>query len=398
MTDDRPLAGFTVAVTAARRREELAAMLERRGARVVTAPAIRLVPLSDDAELLRATRGCLAEPLDVVVVTTGIGFRGWVEAAEGWGLGEALLAALGRAEVLARGPKARGAVRAAGLVEAWSPASESSSEVLEHLLERDLTGLRVAVQLYGEPLPDVVEALEVAGAEVVQVPVYRWTLPDDVAPLRRLVDQVADAAVDAVTFTSAPAVLALLQLAQEAGRQEEVLAALRGPVLAACVGPVTAAPLERLGVRTVEPERFRLGALARTLVAELTARARPLPVAGHRLSVRGHAVLLDDAVVQLPPAPFAVLRALAASPGRVLSRAALLQAMPGESADEHAVEVAVQRLRSGLGDPRVVQTVVKRGYRLAYETEQEQENWEPGAESVGVQEADASASVAPSAG
>lgn len=398
MTPDQPLAGFTVAVTAARRREELAALLERRGARVVTAPAITLVPLADDAELLRATRECLAAPLDVVVVTTGIGFRGWVEAAEGWGLGESLLAALGRAEVLARGPKARGAVRAAGLVETWSPASESSSEVLAHLLERDLTGLRVAVQLHGEPLPDVVEALTVAGAHVVQVPVYRWTLPDDVAPLRRLVDQLAVAAVDAVTFTSAPAVLALLQVAEEAGRREQVLGALRGPVLAACVGPVTAAPLERLGVRAAQPERSRLGALARTVVAELPARARPLPVAGHRLSVRGHAVVLDGAVVQLPPAPLAVLRALTASPGRVLSRCALLQAMAGEGADEHAVEVAVQRLRSGLGDPRLVQTVVKRGYRLAYEPEREQGDWEPAPTPGPAREADRSAPVAPSGG
>ena len=44
-----PLAGYTVAVTAARRKEELGALLDRRGARVVYAPAIRIVPLSDDA-------------------------------------------------------------------------------------------------------------------------------------------------------------------------------------------------------------------------------------------------------------------------------------------------------------------------------------------------------------
>ena len=59
----------------------------------------------------------------------------------------------------------------------------------------------------------------------------------------------------------------------------------------------------------------------------------------------------------------AVLRALAATPGRVLSRAALLRALP-RGADEHAVEMAVARLRAGLGTAGVVQTVVKRGYRL----------------------------------
>jgi DNA-binding response OmpR family regulator len=57
------------------------------------------------------------------------------------------------------------------------------------------------------------------------------------------------------------------------------------------------------------------------------------------------------------------LRALAATPGRVLSRGALLRTPP-RGADEHAVEMAVARLRAGLGAPGVIQMVVKRGYRV----------------------------------
>jgi uroporphyrinogen-III synthase len=53
----------------------------------------------------------------------------------------------------------------------------------------------------------------------------------------------------------------------------------------------------------------------------------------------------------------------------VVSRSSLLKIAPGDGGDEHAVEVAVGRLRSALGDPRIIQTVVKRGYRLAYEPE-----------------------------
>jgi uroporphyrinogen-III synthase len=366
--DPLPLEGFTVAVTAARRRDELATLLERRGARVVLAPAIRIVPLADDTELLHATQRCLDAPVDVAVATTGIGFRGWMEAADGWGLGERLVTTLGAARLLARGPKVRGAIRAAGLVEAWSPESESSSEVLDHLLGTDLDGLRVAVQLHGEPLPDFVEALRLAGAEVVEVPVYRWTLPEDVAPLYRLVEQILTRQVDAVTFTSAPAVASLLAVAEGQSSREDLVAALRTGVTAVCVGPVTAAPLERLGVSTVQPARARLGALVREVVAQLPDRVRPLPVAGRRLEVRGHAVVLDGAVVPLPPAQMAVLRALAAEPGRVLSRAVLRRALAG-GADDHAVEMAVARIRTGLEDQRIVQTVVKRGYRLAYEPE-----------------------------
>jgi uroporphyrinogen-III synthase len=363
-----PLAGYTVGVTAARRREELSALLERRGARVVGAPAIRIVPLADDTELLAATRECLAGPLDAVVVTTGIGFRGWMEAADGWGLGEPLTATLRSARILARGPKARGAIRAAGLVDDWSPDSESTTEVLEHLLAGGVEGHRIAVQLHGEPLPDFVAALQAAGAQVVEVPVYRWVPPEDIAPLHRLVELVVARQLDAVAFTSAPAVVSLLTTAADLGRLDAVRDALRSDVMAACVGPVTAAPLERADIPTVQPARSRLGALVREIVDVLPARNRILPVAGGDLQLRGHAVVLDGELHPLPPGPLAVLRALARHPGVVLDRSALLAAMACETGDGHAVEMAVARLRAVLG-PRVVQTVVKRGYRLAYEPE-----------------------------
>ena len=366
--DDLPLSGFTVAVTAARRREELTNLLERRGARVVEAPAIRIIPTGDDDLLRAATEECVTQPADVVVATTGIGFRGWMEAADGWGLGEPLRLQLQAAELLVRGPKAKGAVRAAGLAETWSPDSESSDEVLTRLLAQGVVGKRVAVQLHGEPLPDFCNALRTAGATVVEIPVYRWVPAADIKPLRRLVEQVATKQVDCVTFTSAPAVASMLKVAAEDGRRDAMLAALRTDVLAACVGPVTAAPLQRLGVPTVEPERARLGALVRTVVEELPARRTRAVCAGaHELSLRGHSVLVDGAPVPLTVRQAAVLSALVGSEGRVLSRAELLKlAGHDELADEHAVEMTVARLRTALGPAgSVVQTVVKRGYRLA---------------------------------
>jgi uroporphyrinogen-III synthase len=358
-----PLAGFTVGVTAARRREELVALLERRGARVVEAPAIRIVPLEDDAELLDATRACLFGGVDVVVATTGIGFRGWLEAAESAGIAGRLLEVLGSAELLARGPKAHGAIRAAGLQAAWSPESECSAEVLEYLLEKGVSGLRIAVQLHGEPLPDFIAALTAAGASVIEIPVYRWVLPEDVAPLNRLVELIKLRYVDAVTFTSAPASAALLEVAGP--ERDAMLEAFRGDVMAACVGPVAAGPLRRLDVPTVEPERARLGGLVRSLVDKLPAfRTLKVQAAGHQLEIRGHAVVVGGVMRMLAPAPMTLLRTLAQQPGRVISRADLLRALP-RSADGHAVEMAIARLRAGLGDSRIIRTVTKRGYRLA---------------------------------
>ncbi|MET9681274.1 uroporphyrinogen-III synthase [Streptomyces coeruleorubidus] len=363
--DHGPLAGFTVGVTAARRADELGTLLQRRGAAVMHAPALRIVQLADDSELLGATKELIRQVPDIVVATTAIGFRGWVEAADGWGLGDDLLSRLGSARILARGPKVKGAVRAAGLTEEWSPSSESMAEVLDRLLEEGVDGRRIAIQLHGEPLPGFVEALREGGAEVVGVPVYRWMPPEDIAPVDRLLDATVSRGVDALTFTSAPAAASLLSRAEERGMLPEVLEALSHDVLPACVGPVTALPLQSRGIDTIQPERFRLGPLVQLLCKELPGRARALPIAGHRVEIRGHAVLVDGDLKPVPPAGMSLLRTLSRRPGWVVARAELLRALPGSGRDEHAVETAMARLRTALGTPKLIQTVVKRGYRLA---------------------------------
>ncbi|MFH9428103.1 uroporphyrinogen-III synthase [Streptomyces sp. NPDC017615] len=369
------LTGFTVGVTAARRREELTALLRRRGARVVEAPALRIVPLQDDAALRAATERCLAAPLDYVVATTGVGWRGWMSAAEGWGYGAALTAACREAAVLSRGPKATGAVRACGTTETYSPASEAVDELRTWLLARDLRGRRVAVQEHGAPLPGLAAALRERGAEVVEVPVYRWAPPQDPEPVRRLAEATARGEVHALLFTSAPAITSFLEHAEAAGRYETVLERLRQDVLALCVGAVCARPLLEVGAEPVWPERGRLGAMVHLLTATLPGRNRYLVPAGDRtLVLQGNALLLggDDAAseaVWLTPGSARVLRALAERPGWVVGRTELLRRVwPGRGADEHAVEAAVTRLRAALGPyAGLVRTVPKRGYRLATE-------------------------------
>ncbi|TQN33408.1 uroporphyrinogen-III synthase [Haloactinospora alba] len=359
-----PLAGFTVGVTAAHRAEELSVLLRRRGAEVLHGPALRIAPLDDDRRLELATRELVARPADVTVVTSGVGLRGWIEACETWGLGEQLVAALRSSRLLARGSKATGALRAAGLPEAWSPPSESSDEVLQHLLARGVAGSRIAVQLHNGTLPEFRAALRAAGADVVAVPVYRCGAPLDTGPLDRLIDAAVGGEVDAVTFTSAPAAAGVLDRADGTGRGADLERALRGPVLAVSVGRVTAGPLTSRGLPTVWPERGRIGAQVRLLSEELAGRATTLTAAGRTLQLRGSAVVLDGEVIPLHPGPVRLLRELARQPGRVRGREELLSAL-GSRSGPHAVDTAVMRLRSALGDARLVQTVVKRGYRLA---------------------------------
>lgn len=87
--------------------------------------------------------------------------------------------------------------------------------------------------------------------------------------------------------------------------------------------------------------------------------------AGHRIEIEDGRVLVDGAVRPVSPAGMATLRALAADPGLVVTRDRLLAALPGNGNSPHAVDTAVLRLRTALGDKDIVATVVKRGYRLA---------------------------------
>ncbi|MCU1682091.1 MAG: hemD [Amycolatopsis sp.] len=364
-----PLAGFVIGITAARRADELGALLVRKGATARYGPAIRIVPLADDSDLHAATTRLLDERVDAVVATTGIGFRGWIEAAEDWGIGQALLDRIGQASLLARGPKAKGAIRSSGLSEEYSPASESNAELLQHLLTTGVDGLRIAVQLHGEPLPYFVDSLRAAGAEVIEIPVYRWVGPADPGPLDRLIDAVLDGTIDAMPFTSAPAAASMLAMAKRTGRLAGLVDGLSERVLVACVGPITAAPLAALGIPTVQPERARIGALARTVTQSLAERSPRLHAAGRCIELRGQAAIVDGQWCDVAPAPMALLRALAAEPGRVVSRRELVSALPG-GGEAHAVETAIGRLRTSLGEGRLVQTVVKRGYRLAVERSQ----------------------------
>jgi uroporphyrinogen-III synthase len=365
------LAGYRVAVTSARRSDELCALLRRHGATVGSAAAIAMVPLPVDDELRCNTQALIAQPPDIVIATTGIGFRGWIAAADGWGLANQLTAALSGARVVARGAKTTGALRAVGLPEEWSPKSESSRELVAYLRQSGIGGCRIAVQLHGatddwDPFPEFLDELRSAGAEVVPIRVYRWKPVPSGGEFDSLVTQVAQRQFDAVSFTSAPAVAATLMRAGDLGISDQLVNALRAEVRAMCIGPVTAQPLLRLGIPTSSPERMRLAALARHIAEELPVlRSRTLQAAGHRLEIRGSSVLVDGAVQSLSPAAMAILRALAHRPGVVVARRELLRNLPGSASDPHAVDTAVLRLRKALGDRHIVATVVKRGYRLA---------------------------------
>ena len=365
---DPQLDGFVVGVTADRRWEEQAELLSRRGISVLHGPAIRTLPLVSDAALLAATEDLIATPPDVLVANTAIGVRAWLSEAESHGLGDALVGALQHTRIVARGPKAAGAVHAVGLEVAWRAPSETLAEMRDVLLDEGVAGTRVAFQRDGGEAAEAADDLRAAGADVVDVPVYRWQLPEDVRPAVRLAEAAIDERVHAVTFTSSPAVCNLLAIAAAEDLDQRLLAAFAGPVAAVCVGPVCAATARHCGIeRTVTPHRSRLGPMIRALGEDLEARIDVMQVDGMVVEVRGTTVETPAGRVELATREVQLLRALAERPGAVVSKGELSSRVWGSTAtDPHLVEVTVARLRRRLDPVGIaVATVPRRGYRLA---------------------------------
>ncbi|MGR0318028.1 uroporphyrinogen-III synthase [Agromyces sp. ZXT2-3] len=359
------LEGFRIGVTSDRRSADLIDAFVRRGAQVVHAPTIRMANASSDEPVIADTRAIVEARPDVLLATTAYGVRRWFEVADAAGLGDDLLHALGRTAILVRGPKARGGIRAAGLDDVGMSAEETTESLIDEVLATHPPGLTVAVQLHGYLPPEALDRLRDAHDRVLTVEPYRWIDPDLTDErVDRLIEAACTGGLDCITFTSAPAVHALLMAAEARGRYDDLVDAMRGPVVAATVGPVTSAPLVAAGVRPLQPDRFRMGAMIRQVCEHLeTERVVRLETQHGRLALRGSVVEVRGRRVALPPVALSILRPLVQARGNVVARDRLAAGMPG-TADEHALEVALSRLRQTLKVPGLISTVVKRGYRI----------------------------------
>jgi uroporphyrinogen-III synthase len=357
------LRGFRIGVTSDRRSGDLIAALERRGAQVVHAPALTITPNDHDDSLIIETRSLIAARPEVVLVTTGYGMRRWFEVADAAGLGAELTAALEAARIFARGPKAHGAVRAAGLLDAQTSDLHTTASLVDAVVEAGLSGRRVAIQLHGYIDEVALARLAEISACVLTVTPYRWVQPNPHDRLSRLIKAACQRQLEALTFTSAPAAAATLEAAEELGIRREFVRALSDYVASAAVGPVTAEPLREAGINPVIPDRQRLGALVRLVTDELTQRhIQRFRKDGVIIELRGRQISVNDRRISLGPNSLALLIALASS-SSVLSRQDLIAYLP-DNPGEHALHMAMSRLRRALEVPGLITTIMRRGYRF----------------------------------
>lgn len=258
------LRGLRVAITGERRAEEQAALVRALGGVPVVCPTVQVHWDADTAAAQRWLDTLLAG-VDDAVFLTGMGADRLLTHAHNTRRLDDAVAALRAARVVVRGSKARPVLRRQGVEVDLAPQPPTSEGLLEALAADGLHGRRALVQLAGpEPSP-LVEGLRRAGAEVVAVSIYDYPADAAAGSAHPLVAAILEGSVDAVTFTSAPAVDGLVAAARRAGAWPEVRERL-GSLVVASVGPVTGAALAAQGIAVqVQPEEPRMGPMMHAL-------------------------------------------------------------------------------------------------------------------------------------
>jgi len=260
-----PLAGRTIAVPESREIEVFAALLERRGARVIRCPLVAIRDAPDPAPVLEWSRRLAAGTLADLILLTGEGLRRILSCIDRHepALRAQFIAALSGVRTVTRGPKPAKMLRELGLKPQIAAERPTTDGVIASLRGLDLRGRNVGVQLYGtEPNRPLVDFLEAAGARVFTVAPYIYADAADEQAVRDLIEQLRGGAVHAIAFTSSAQIERLIAVASEEGAR----AALANTLVAA-VGPIVADTLRKHGIeaQTMPEESFFLKPLTSVL-------------------------------------------------------------------------------------------------------------------------------------
>lgn len=271
-------AGLRVLSLESRRSTEMAKLIANYGGRPVVALSMREVPLESNTRALEFADDLIGGRLDMVIFLTGVGTRALARVVETRYTRAQFVDALKNVAVVARGPKPAAALREMEVpISLLVPEPNTWREVLQALYPAAppegqagaadsrlrLRDRRVAVQEYGVSNPELLAGLEQRGASVMSVPVYEWTLPEDLAPLRAAITALVHGEIDVAMFTSSAQVRHLLEVATGMGLLDQVLQAL-GKVVVASIGPVTSEELAHHGIQPdMEPTHPKMGFLVK---------------------------------------------------------------------------------------------------------------------------------------
>lgn len=270
------LTGQRIALFESRLAAELSHLVWRSGGVPVCVPAVRERRRPAAAEVASLLVELQGEPRPVFVLSTGVGTSALFDEARALGRGAELRDALVRGVTVCRGRKPVTALHRDGVkatIKARPPYT--SADLIETLAGVEVRGRMTVLVHYGERNEALVEALLARGALLYELMLYEWELPEDIAPLERIVEELVGGEVAAAAFTTQIQGRNLLAIADRMRRRTDLLEALQDRVMTAAVGPTCARVLGELGIAAqVVPQTPKMGAMLSALVERLALRER----------------------------------------------------------------------------------------------------------------------------
>ncbi len=259
-------------------------LIERHGGVATIAASMREVPLENNTTVFEFLDRLLADDFDVVIFMTGVGARALLEVVESKLDRAAFFEALQRCCVIVRGPKPTAVLREWGVrIDHRAPEPNTWRELLNVIdgglhfpaaiaastgsAEQPLQSRTIAIQEYGLPSAELYSALAARGASILPVPVYRWELPTDTAPLEAAIRSAVAGEFDVLLFTSAQQIRNVLEIAERLGLRESFLAATQRCRIGS-IGPTCSEALREAGLHIdLEPSHPHMGHLVRETLA-----------------------------------------------------------------------------------------------------------------------------------
>lgn len=261
--------GLRVAAFESRYAGEMAKLIAKHGGEAHVSPSLREVPLDNNSIAVDFAHRLLTGEIGMVVFLTGVGFRMLLGAVERHVDRQRFLNSLADITTVARGPKPVAAMREVGLTPTFRvPEPNTWRELLSTLDQfAPVANQVIGLQEYGKPNPSLVAGLEARGALVINVPVYRWDLPEDIRPLEENVRALARGERDVALFTSAQQIFHMLRVAADCELLDKVRERLQDMVVAS-IGPTTSETLRDAGLPVdIEPEHPKMGPLVAAAAA-----------------------------------------------------------------------------------------------------------------------------------
>jgi uroporphyrinogen-III synthase len=291
------LASLKIAVTASRRASELAQIITNFGGTPHIVPTIGIeTTLKTASNDLEAFVNKIIEDrkMEYVIFMTGPSVYLIMSVATNLGLKSKLIEVLNEAIIISRNHKTKQALAVHGVKTDVIPKENTSQGIARALKDEFVMDKHIGIVQHGGEYSSMLQnefaasgatvfvcstytyslELEVNGARILDTMGFNYKAPNEEMVVK-LIEEINKGLIDAITFTSPPAVSGLFKIAEKHQLKEQLKTFLHQNTIVVAVGPSTERALSENGIKAdVIPKIYKMGSMIKALVDYIAVHNR----------------------------------------------------------------------------------------------------------------------------